>query len=352
MFSATGIKIKKSRYGLLSDGKKVHLYTISNGKMQFSVTDYGCIITSILLPDGKKGCVDVALGFSTLEGFVNNDASFGAVVGRFANRIGGASFSLDGTTYSLDKNDNKVNTLHGGFDRWDKIVWKVEKVSNDYGAGVKFTHKSPDGEQGFPGNGVFSVTYTLNADNDLTLLYEGEVDKACPVNLTNHSYFNLAGQNSGSIGGHSLQMNCSRYLEVDSELIPTGKCIDVKGTPYDFTTKKRIGDGLPSVGVGYDHCFCVDGYADDGALRTIATLEEPESGRKMIVRSTLPGVQFYSGNYIENIKGKNGFVYHAHDALCLETEAYPDAPNKVDFPSSIVRPGQKYNQVTQYAFVF
>ncbi len=347
------IDIKKNTFGVLADGSEVHLYTISNGKMSFSVSDFGCIITSIILPDAKKNkTVDVALGMSTLDGFVLNQETFGAVVGRFANRIGGASFKLNGKTYQLDKNDNKINTLHGGFERWDKKMWNAKQVEGEYGVGVCFSRMSPDGEQGFPGNLNVSVSYFLNDKNDISIVYEADTDQPTPVNFTNHSYFNLLGQEGGSINGHLLKMNCSHYLEVNDELIPTGKKINVTGTPYDFTQAKRIGDDIDKVGVGYDHCYCVDGYQDDGDLKVIAEVEEPESGRKMIVRSTMPGIQFYTGNYIENIKGKNGFVYHRHDALCLETEAFPDAPNKSDFPKCILEPGKKYSSVTQYAFMF
>ena len=347
-----GMKIKKKRFGLLADGTKIHLYTISNGKMSVSVTDYGCIITSIVVPDKVQKKVDLALGFSTLDGFINDNVCFGAIVGRFANRIGGASFSIDGQKYELDKNDNGVNTLHGGFFRWDKKVWKAEPVETPYGCGICFARKSFDGEQGFPGNVEVSITYTLNSMNELTLEYEAHTDKATPINITNHAYFNLKGHDGGSIADHRLTLHCPHYLEVDDKLIPTGSLISVENTPFDFRKAKLIGADLDKVGVGYDHCFCVDAYKDDGMLRLVAELEEPASGRRMEVRSTLPGIQFYTGNYIEGIKGKNGFLYHSHDALCLETEAYPDAPNKDSFPSAIVRPNEKYHQITQYSFTF
>ena len=347
-----GIKVKKSRYGLLSDGKKVHLYTVSNGRMSFSVTDYGCIITSIIVPDKKKKNVDVTLGFSTLDGFITNTSSFGAIVGRFANRIGGASFNLEGKTYTLDKNDNGINTLHGGFDRWDKEVWSARKIKTSYGGGVEFTKRSRDGEQGFPGNVDFSIIYTLNENNEITLEYRGITDKATPINITNHAYFNLKGHDGGSVADQKLKLYCSNYLEVDDKLIPTGKIINVSGTPFDFTKEKIIGVDLDKVGVGYDHCFCIDDFKDDGKLRMAAEVEDPASGRKMIVKTTKPGIQFYAGNFINNIQGKNGFIYNKHDGLCLETEAYPDAPNKSSFPSSIVYPDKEYHQVTQYAFVF
>ncbi len=346
-----GLKIVKGRFGLLADGTKVHLYTLSNGKMSVSVTDYGCVITSIVIPDKKhKRHLDVALGCSTLDGFIQNHETFGGVVGRFANRIGGASFTIDGIKYELDKNDNGVNTLHGGFSRWDKKVWKAKRIANEYGIGIKLTRKSPDGEQGFPGNAKVSVSYLLNERNDLTIIYKATSDKATPFNMTNHSYFNLNGHSSGSIEGHKIQMNCSKYLEVDAQLIPTGKQIDVAGTPYDFRASRALGEDMAKVGDGYDNCYCVDGA--DGSMKTIAVLESDDGSRKMTVRGTQPGVQLYTGNFLKNINGKDGAVYQCHDAVCLETQDYPDAPNKDSFPNSILRPGETYRHVTQYSFMF
>ena len=348
----TGMKIKKNRFGLLADGTKVHLYTISNGKMSVSVTDYGCIITSIIVPDKVQKKVDLTLGFSTCDGFINDTVCFGALIGRFANRIGGASFSIDGQKYGLDKNDNGVNTLHGGFLRWEKKVWDAKAVETPYGDGICFSRRSSDGEQGFPGNVDVSVTYTLNSMNDLTLEYEATTDKATPINITNHAYFNLKGHNGGSVADQLLTLNCPNYLEVDDKLIPTGSLLPVEKTPFDFRSAKLIGADLDKVGVGYDHCFCIDSYKNDGRLRLAAVVEDPASKRRMEVRTTQPGIQFYAGNYIEGIRGKDGFVYHNHDALCLETEAYPDAPNKESFPSAIGRPNEKYHQLTQYSFKF
>ena len=345
-------KLKKSRYGLLSDGTKIHLFTISNGKMSVSVTNYGAILTSILLPAKGGGDVDVLLGFSTLDGFIRDDCSFGATVGRFANRIGGASFTLDGVKYDLDKNDNGENMLHGGFDRWEKKVWKAKKVKTENGIGVKFTHISPDGEQKFPGTVKASVTYTLSEDNALTIEYEAETDKPTPINLTNHAYFNLKGYAGGSIEDQELQMFCSKYVEPSDKLIPTGKLIDVEGTPYDFKKPHFIGRDIAKTGMGYDHCYCIDGFTPEKKLNLAAIVKDPASGRKMVVKTTEPGVQLYTANFLNNVHGKNGFVYQKHGALCLEAEAYPDSPNKSEFPSCIVRPGEKYRQVTQYAFEF
>ncbi len=345
------LKIKKSRFGLLSDGTKVHLFTISNGKMSVSVSDYGCTITSIMLPahGGKK--VDVVLGHSTLSGLVDSDCHFGTVVGRFANRIGGASFTLEGVKYDLDRNDGP-NMLHGGFDYWEKMVWDAKKVRTENGTGIEFSRTSPDGEQHFPGTAKIKVIYTLNEENELTIEYKAKTDKATPMNLTNHAYFNLKGDCGGSVEDHVLQMFSGEYLEVDDHLIPTGKKIPVQGNAFDFTTAKTIGRDIAQTGMGYDHCFCVNGYSQDKRLNIAATVTEPVSGRKMVVKTTEPGIQLYTGNFLNNVHGKNGHVYNKHGAFCLEAEAYPDAPNKPSFPSCILKPGEEYHQVTQYCFEF
>lgn len=343
------LKLKKAKFGLLGDGTKVRLYTVSNGKMSFSCTDYGCTLTSIILSakGGKK--VDVLLGYSSLSGYINSQSCFGTVVGRFANRIGGASFTLDGIKYNLDKNDGE-NFLHGGFDRYEKKVWKAKKIRTEHGLGVEFSRYSYDGEQGFPGNVRIKVIYTLNEQNEITLEYFAESDKATPINLTNHAYFNLRGNEAGSIEPLELQMDCSEYVDVADNLIPTGAKINVRDNPaFDFTHPKTLGKDMAQTGDGYDHAFCVDG-SGDGKLRLFAKLKDPESGRSMTMATTEPAVQIYTGNFIEGLVGKNGHVYHKHDAICMEAEAYPDAPNKSQFPSCILRPGEEYHQVTKYAF--
>ena len=343
------LKCKKAKFGLLGDGTKVHLFTISNGKMSFSCTDYGCTLTSIIVParGGKK--IDVLLGCSSLDGYINSQSCFGTIVGRFANRISGATFMLDGIRYNLEKNERE-NSLHGGFDRYEKKVWKGKKIRTENGLGVQFTRYSYDGEQGMPGNVKIKVIYTLNEQNEITLEYFAESDKATPINLTNHAYFNLRGQDSGSIEPLELQMDCSEFLEVDNQLFPTGAKINVKDAPaFDFTKAKTIGKDIAQTGDGYDHAFCIDGSGDK-KLRLFAKLKDPESGRSMTMATTEPAVQIYTGNFIEGLVGKNGTVYHKHDAICMEAEAYPDAPNKSQFPSCILRPGEEYHQVTKYAF--
>ena len=347
---STLIRIKKSKFGTLCDGKDVSLFTISNGKMSVSVTNYGCTITSILLPAGKGKKVDALLGCSTLEGFANDNLSFGTIVGRFANRIGGAKFSLNGKEYVLDNNDSG-NCLHGGFDRYEKKVWDAKKVITKRGHGIEFSRFSPDGEQGMPGNLKVKVVYTLNDKNELTLDYSAESDAPTPVNLTNHAYFNLKGYNGGAIEDQELQLDSSSFVEVSDALIPTGKYSSVDDNPaYDFRKAKLLGKDIAKTGVGYDHAFCVDGF--DGSLKKFALLKDPASGRSMSVATTLPACQVYTANYIEGFVGKNGYVHKRHDAVCLETESCPDTPNQKNFPSCIVTPDKPYHEVTVYGFDF
>lgn len=345
----SNLKFKKVKFGTLYDGRKVHLYTVSNGSMSFSAIDYGCTITSILLPakGGKK--VDVLLGCSTLEGYASSGSCFGTVVGRFANRIGGASFSLNGKTYQLDKNDGE-NCLHGGFDRYEKKLWSAKKIRTDKGLGIEFSRTSPAGEQNMPGNLKIKVTYTLNEDNELTLDYSAKTDAPTPVNLTNHAYFNLKGYDGGSIEDQELKMDCSKFVEVDEHLIPSGKLCSVdEKKAFDFRVPKLIGKDMKETGSGYDHAYCIDSY--NGSLVEFAVLKDPASGRTMTVSTTLPACQIYTANFIDGF-GKNGYPLKAHDAVCMETESYPDSPNHENFPSCIVTPEKPYHETTVYKFGF
>lgn len=351
------MKVKKQKFGILSDGTKVHLFTVKNDKMSFSCTDYGCTLTSIVLSDKNGKNTDVLLGYSTLDGYINSTYCFGAVVGRFANRIGKASFTLDGTKYSLDKNDGP-NTLHGGFIGYDKLMWKGKIIKQEKCCGVRFTRLSADGEQGFPGNVELSVTYLLDENNNLSCVYNAVTDKATPINITNHAYFNLKG--NGNVGEHTIQMNCAKRLEVNAKLIPTGNIIDVKGTPFDFTTEKKIGKDINEVGVGYDHCYVTEKFnindkncgcpVDDTDLVEFCVVKEPETGHSMAVYTNMEGCQFYTGNYIKGICGKQGRIYERHDAFCLETQSFPDSPNQESFPSCILQPGQTMKAKTVYSF--
>jgi len=352
------MKIKKQKWGVLCDGTKVHLYTVSNGNMSFSCTDYGCTITSIILNNNDGSTTDALLGYSTFEGYLNSNYCFGTIVGRFANRIGKATFTLDGKKYNLDKNDGP-NTLHGGFFSYAKVMWDAKVIEEDNACGVKFTRLSPDGEQGFPGNVKLSVTYMLDKNNNLSCYYTANTDKATPINLTNHAYFNLAG--NGPIDEHTIVMNSTKVLEVSPKLIPTGKLLDVAGTPFDFTKEKKFGEDIGKVGVGYDHCYVTEKYDEENPtangvptdptdLVEFATITEPTNGHKMTVFTNLVGCQLYTGNYIGGIIGKNGRIYKNHEAYCLETQAFPDTPNKDSFPSCILHPGQKMKAMTVYSF--
>lgn len=342
--------IEKKSFGVLYDGSKVDLYTVSNGLMSFSATNFGCTLTNINLPVAEGKRVDILLGRSTLEGYASSNSSFGAVVGRFANRIGGAAFSLNGQKYCLDKNDGD-NCLHGGFDRFEKKLWKAKRIKNEHGVGVEFKRTSLSGEQGMPGNLKIKVTYTLNENNELRLDYFAKTDAPTPVNLTNHAYFNLKGWMGGSVEDLELQIASSKFVEVDENLIPTGKLILVDDQKaFDFRQPKLIGRDIEQTAGGYDHAFCIDDF--DGHLKEFAKLKDPVSGRTMTVSTSLPACQIYTGNFLEGIEGKNGYTHHVRDAICMETEGYPDAPNKADFPSCIVDPEKPYHEITVYKFGF
>ncbi|MCQ2611486.1 MAG: galactose mutarotase [Treponema sp.] len=352
------MKVEKKYFGTLGDSTECSLYKISNDRMFVCVTDYGCTLTGIFLPNKLGGYDDMILGPQTLEGFVSSPGfSFGSIVGRFANRIGGASYTVDGTTYQLDKNDNAINTLHGGYFRYDHVRWDAKIVENADGSGVEFTRRSADGEQGFGGNVDLTVTYTLNDKNELKLKYKAVTDKETPVNLTNHAYFNLHG--CGTVLDHQLQMDCDSYLEVDKNLIPDGKLIAAKDNAFDFHVMKAIGRDIEKVAPGYDHCYVTPCYKNgkwekpsEDNLCKAAVLADPATGRVMEVYTDQPGMQVYTANWIGGIVGKLGIEYKRHDAVCLETQAFPDAPNKKDFPNCYIKPGEEYKAVTIYKFDF
>jgi len=346
--------VAKSSYGVLPDGTAVDLYTLTNGSgMQVSAITYGGIITSLKVPDRKGVLADVVLGFDTMEQYAKNPPYFGAVIGRYANRIGKAQFTLDGKTYKLAANNNG-NTLHGGLKGFDKQVWQAESFENTNGVGVALSRTSPDGEEGFPGNLAVRVTYTLTNANELSIEYFATTDKPTVVNLTHHDYFNLAGEGSGDVLGHRLQIKASRYTPVNSTLIPTGHIADVSGTPLDFRDSIPIGrhirkgDPLITLASGYDHNFVLDHPAQE--LSFAARVEERNTGRVMEVRTTEPGLQLYTANYLDGFKGKADHAYNQYGAFCLETQHFPDSPNKPEFPTTTLLPGQEYRSQTVYAF--
>jgi len=350
-----GHPIKTESFGQTQDGKPVDLYTITNSHgMEVRAINYGGIIVSLRVPDKNGKLDDVVLGFDTLDGYLDKSPYFGAIVGRYGNRIANGKFTWDGKEYSLAKN-NGPNALHGGLKGFDKAIWQAEPFQNKQGKGVAFTYTSKDGEEGYPGNLKAKVTYTLTEQNELIFDYEATTDKATPVNLTQHSYFNLAGEGMGDILKHELMLNADRFTPVDKTLIPTGELRSVKGTPLDFTKPTAVGARIDdnyeqlAFGGGYDHNFVINHKAS--GLQLAARVYEPTGGRVMEVFTTEPGVQFYSGNFLDGtITGKQGHVYKRRYALCLETQHFPDSPNHPEFPSTILKPGQTLHSRTMYKF--
>jgi aldose 1-epimerase len=335
-------RVQKSRFGKLPDGTAVDLYTLANANgLVAKVTNYGAIITELHVPDREGQCGDIVLGFDNLEQYLKKHPYFGSTVGRVANRIAKGRFTLDGRTYTLATN-NGPNHLHGGLKGFDKKVWQAEPQA---GAAVRFTYTSPDGEEGYPGTLAVTVTMTLADTNELRLDYLATTDKPTPVNLTNHSYFNLAGE--GDVLGHELMIAANYYTPVDSALIPTGEIKPVKGTPMDFTAPQPIGARFAQLRtdpVGYDHNYVLE-------VAQAARVYEARSGRIMEVRTTEPGVQLYTSNFFNgSLTGKRGVVYRQHAALCLETQHFPDSVNQPNFPPVILRPGQTYRQTTVWKF--
>jgi aldose 1-epimerase len=350
-----GHPIKKESFGQTKEGKAVDLYTITNSHgMEVRAITYGGIIVSLRVPDKNGKVDDVVLGFDRLDGYLDKSPYFGAIVGRYGNRIANGKFTLDGKEYSLAKN-NGPNSLHGGLKGFDKAIWQAEPFKNKQGSGVAFTYTSKNGEEGYPGNLKAKVTYTLTEKNELVFDYEAATDKATPVNLTEHSYFNLAGEGTGDVLKHELMLNADRFTPVDKTLIPTGELRPVKGTPMDFSQPTVIGAHIDdnyeqlAFGGGYDHNFVINHKT--GGLQLAARVYEPTTGRVMEVFTTEPGVQFYSGNFLDGtITGKQGHVYKRRYALCLETQHFPDSPNHPEFPSTILKPGQTLRSRTMYKF--
>ncbi len=324
-----------------------YLYTMENGNgMRVKITNYGGIVTSIMVPGREGEFADVVLGFDSLQPYLDGHPYFGCIVGRYANRIAGGRFSLEGTEYRLAANDGP-NHLHGGNKGFDKAVWDSREKSTPDSASVMLRHVSPDGDEGYPGRLMAKVTYTLTNQNELVITYRAKSDKATPVNLTHHSYFNLGGGRENALG-HLLLIAADRYLPVNAHLIPTGEMKEVKNTPMDFTTPYAVGERIAEVDGGYDHTYVLNGT---GEMMKAAEVHESESGRFMEVFTTEPGIQFYSGNFLDgSISGKNGIVYHKHHGFCLETQHFPDSPNQPGFPNTILYPGEEYGYTTIYRF--
>jgi aldose 1-epimerase len=344
--------IESKEFGTTRDGATVTLFTLRNRQGAMArVTTYGAMLTELHMPDREGRMADVVLGFDTFEPYLRGHPFFGNTTGRYANRIAGAQFTLDGVTCKLPAN-NGPNHIHGGPDGLDKQNWKANPTETEAGPSVRFHHRSPDGHQGFPGNLDIWVTYTLTHDNTLRIDYEARTDKPTVVNLTNHAYFNLNGAGNGDVLSHVLKLHADSYTPSDDALIPTGEIRSVEGTPLDFRKPTPINarwDQLPEKLKGYDHNFVLNDWAP-GKLVPAAELYAPESGRRMQVSTTEPGVQVYSAIHLRNVAGKGGKTYQPYAGLCLETQHFPDSPNKPQFPSTVLRPGETFRSITIFAF--
>lgn len=347
--------IEKQLFGKLADGREVHSYTLTNASgAHVKIIEFGAVVVSLSVPDRSGRFADVVLGYDNIEGYLNDRSYFGAIVGRYGNRIGKGKFTLGGKEYRLATN-NGENHLHGGLKGFDKVLWKAEPVESPVEPGLKLTYVSNDGEEGYPGTVTLRVTYTLTNDNSLSIDYEGATDKTTILNPTHHSYFNLTGDPTKTILDHELMIAAESFTPVDTGLIPTGKLAEVEGTPFDFRKPTKIGSHINDhdqqllFGKGYDHNWVLKNY--DKKVHLVASLYDSMSGRFMEVLTDQPGLQFYSGNFLDGtIKGKGGVLYQHRTGLCLEAQCFPDSPNKPAFPPVILRPGEVYRQTTTYKF--
>ena len=348
--------ITNEPFGTTPEGDVVELFTMTNADgIEIKAISYGGTIISLKTPDRAGNLGDIVLGFDDLQAYIDGSPYFGSLIGRYGNRIGGAGFMLEGEAYALAANDG-VNHLHGGVKGFDKVVWAGEPFENDLGVGVVFRYTSPDGEEGYPGTLVMEVTYTLTSSDELVVDYRATTDKATPVNLTQHSYFNLKDAGASDILGHELMIAADGYTPVDATLIPTGEIAPVEGTPFDFRTPHTIGERIGAdhpqmvFGGGYDHNWVLNGTAAEG-MTLAARVYEPTTGRTLEILTTEPAIQFYSGNFLDGtLTGKSGVVYQHRTGFCLETQHYPDSPNQPGFPSTILRPGEEYSTRTLFRF--
>jgi aldose 1-epimerase len=343
------MSVNKEIFGKLADGTIIDLFTIENSQgMVLKIINYGAIVVALETPDRHGEKADITLGHDNILGYLNSSPYFGCIVGRYGNRIAKGKFTLEGKEYSLAANDGE-NHLHGGIRGFDKVVWEARSFTEEQKTGVALSYLSKDGEEGYPGNLKCAVVYTLTESNEFIIEYQALTDKATPVNLTHHSYFNLAGQGNGDILSHELLLNADHYTPVDQGLIPTGEIRSVHNTPMDFLKPTAIGARIEAVVGGYDHNFVLN--KEEGEFILAARIYDPASGRIMEVVTTEPGIQFYSGNFLDgSIIGKAGKVYKKHYGLCLETQHFPDSPNQAHFPSTILYPGEQYNSKTIYKF--
>ncbi len=341
------MKIEQAPFGTTPSGEAVSRFSLSNDNgLEIALITYGATLTSVRFPDRNGRSEELTLGFDSLDHYTGSHPYFGTTVGRCANRIAGSAFTLDGTEYRLTRNEGR-NHLHGGLKGLGRIVWRSEPFSEGGRAGVRFSCISPDGDDGYPGTLRVTVSYALTEANELAIEYTAETDRSTPVNLTNHAYWNLGGAGSGKILDHLLVLNADRYLPVDREMIPTGEIAHVAGTPLDFTAEKPIGRDIGKAGIGYDSCFVITRSTD--GLVPAAVLRHPASGRVLRVSTDQPGIQFYSGNLLNGIPGRDGNSYGKHDALCLETGNFPDAVHHDNFPDPFIGPSETYRHHAVYA---
>ncbi len=349
------VKVSKAPFGKTSGGKPVAIYTLTNpGGMEAKITNYGGIVTQLHVPDRNGQLGDVVLGYDKLSSYIKASPYFGCIAGRYANRIAKGRFSIEGTEYQLATN-NGENHLHGGKVGLDKRVWNAKEVRGIGRAGIELSYLSPDGEEGYPGNLDCKVTYWLSVQNELEIQYEATTDKATHLNLTHHSYFNLAGAGSGDILNHEVELFADKFVPTDAGNIPLGKLDSVKGTPFDFLSPHTIGERIGqkdqqlSVGKGYDHNWVINSTGK--GLELAARVTEAKSGRVMEVLTDQPGIQFYTGNFLDGSNvGKDGKIYQHRNAFCLETQKFPDSPNNPSYPSSLLEPGQTYKHMCVYRF--
>ena len=354
IISCSQNKVDKVLFGKLENGENVYKYLLANDQCQIEVITYGGIITSIKVPDKNGNLIDVALGFNNLEPYLEGHPYFGAIVGRYANRIDNGKFTIDNTDYNLAVNNNGTS-LHGGLKGFDKVNWRVLSYDLENKRFLKLNYLSEDMEEGYPGNLNVNVTYTLSDDNELSVEYNANTDKTTVLNLTQHSYFNLSGESSGDILDHILELNADYFLPVNNKIIPTGEKRPVAGTPFDFKNRKKIGRDLYKeddqllLGNGYDHCWVLNDY--NKGVRKISEVISEESMIKMEVFSDLPGVQLYIGNFLDgSLKSKKGMNYIKRSGLCLETQFFPNSPNTEKFPSTFLEPGEEFYSKTSFKF--
>jgi aldose 1-epimerase len=348
-------RIDKRSFGKLTDGTTVEIYTLKNRNgLVAEITNYGGAVVTLRTPDRRGRMADIVLGYSEPSGYVADTSYFGALIGRYANRIAQGKFTLNGVEYKLAKN-NDPNHLHGGVRGFNKVMWQAREVSHKDGVALELTYLSKNNEEGYPGNLSVTATYILTNANELRIEYSATTDKETVVNLTHHSYFNLAGAGAGDVLAHLVKINADRFTPVDETLIPTGELKAVKGTPFDFNQPITIGsrinqaDNQLILGKGYDHNFVLNKMGEE--LSLAATVYEPRSGRALEMWTTEPGMQLYTGNFLDRVRGKAGKIYNWRGGFCLEAQHFPDSPNKPAFPSTVLKPGARYTQTTVYKFL-